>query len=696
LYNSGAGKTFDGVNFVSGSPATPPVTCTFCTQSCSPCGGGCTTTDFTYAYLYYDFDADPSGVGDITGWNTSCITNMFGMFESTNFNQAIGSWDTSAVTNMAQIFNGDTVFNQDISGWNTSSATNMNNMFASSTFNQDISGWDVSQVTDMTGMFNNAGLSTANYDALLNGWASQPVQYGTPFTGGSSVYSSAGGLAHYILTGTYGWSISDGGSNCVESWVQNNSVCNGVTYTIGYVDENACYTFVNLPVDSGTLVYCGVSPSGDGSLGNPFQLTNCFQLANVSNDLASNYLLMNSFDCTGVTFNHLNPIGSVSTPFSGVFDGNNFVVSNVTIQSDDSDGGFWALFRYNSGTIKNLILDYIGVVGSGRYLGALVGVNSGVIDSCSVSGYVNGGVSIVTCGGLVGANDVSGVVTHSSSSVTTNCNYAGYNGGFVGSNDGSISDSYHIGSMGYARGSYTGGFVGYNVGNIFNCYSNTSMTTRQGGGGFVGYNTGIINKSYSLGYNANSGRGTTIKGGFVSANSGVIDNCYARFDFYFGGGEGGNGFANSNSGTIRNSYASGIATAGKGFITTNTGTITHSYWNTDIVATSPAGGQGLTTLQLKDDYVSNWWDFLNVWVVDNSTNDGYPSFRSVPLAPTPPSTYSGGGGSGGSRSTDLSITPIIPKQSVFPSDLPNGSNEPSGIAKLWTRFMDWIYSWWYV
>ncbi|WP_420271342.1 BspA family leucine-rich repeat surface protein, partial [Moritella viscosa] len=46
------------------------------------------------------------------------------------------------------------VFNQDISYWDTSSVTNMSSMFESSkAFNQDINRWDISSVTDMSKMF---------------------------------------------------------------------------------------------------------------------------------------------------------------------------------------------------------------------------------------------------------------------------------------------------------------------------------------------------------------------------------------------------------------------------------------------------------------------------------------------------------------------------------------------------------------
>lgn len=174
---------------------------------------------------------------DISSWNVSAVTTMNSMFESAeSFDQDISEWDVSNVTDMRRMFTFASVFNQDISGWDVSSVTRMANMFAlADAFNQDISGWDVSSVTSMEAMFQQAlsfdqplgtwqissllsapsmfsggVLSTANYDALLIGWAAQATNDGVTLGAGNTKYTSAAAAARGVLVDR-GWTIADGG-----------------------------------------------------------------------------------------------------------------------------------------------------------------------------------------------------------------------------------------------------------------------------------------------------------------------------------------------------------------------------------------------------------------------------------------------------------------------------------------------------
>jgi parallel beta-helix repeat protein len=60
-------------------------------------------------------------------------------------------------------------------------------------------------------MFYGDTLSASNYDALLNGWATEPVRNSISFNAGNSKYSNLGINSRNHLTGTHSWSISDGG-----------------------------------------------------------------------------------------------------------------------------------------------------------------------------------------------------------------------------------------------------------------------------------------------------------------------------------------------------------------------------------------------------------------------------------------------------------------------------------------------------
>jgi len=155
--------------------------------------------------------------GNISGWDTSNVTEMRWMFEgATSFNGNISGWDTSSVSTMRWMFEGATSFNSNISGWDTSNVTDMREMFYNAlAFDQDLSSWDVTSLISAYNMFSGVTLSTANYNALLTGWAAQSLNSDVIFAGGNSTYDE--GPAEYarndILIGTYSWTITDGGPN---------------------------------------------------------------------------------------------------------------------------------------------------------------------------------------------------------------------------------------------------------------------------------------------------------------------------------------------------------------------------------------------------------------------------------------------------------------------------------------------------
>ncbi len=95
---------------------------------------------------------------DISDWDTSNVTDMSSMFgrSSALTSLDVSSWDTSRVTDMRSMFDDVSALTSlDVSSWDTSSVTNMSNMFrfASKLTSLNIAGWDTSSVTDMSSMF---------------------------------------------------------------------------------------------------------------------------------------------------------------------------------------------------------------------------------------------------------------------------------------------------------------------------------------------------------------------------------------------------------------------------------------------------------------------------------------------------------------------------------------------------------------
>ena len=158
------------------------------------------------SFMFSNTDVFNQGIGT---WNVSSVINMSGMFNTADvFDQDISNWDVSSVTNMFVMFERAESFNQDISGWNVGSVTDMDFMFSDAdAFNQNLGGWDISSVLTMKSMLGNSGLSTANYDATLTGWAAQSVQSGVVLGADGLTYCQAE-ADRQALIDVHNWTIS--------------------------------------------------------------------------------------------------------------------------------------------------------------------------------------------------------------------------------------------------------------------------------------------------------------------------------------------------------------------------------------------------------------------------------------------------------------------------------------------------------
>ena len=158
-------------------------------------------------------------------FNTSAVTDMGAMFDSCSAFNSVLTFNTAAVISMENMFYGCTSFNQPLS-FNTAAVQYMNGMFYGATaFNQNIGGWNVSSLAtaeDFMATKTPATFSTANLDAIYNGWSTTAgIILAVNISFGSAQYTAASASAKATLTTTYSWFITDGGVDLVASIVDS-------------------------------------------------------------------------------------------------------------------------------------------------------------------------------------------------------------------------------------------------------------------------------------------------------------------------------------------------------------------------------------------------------------------------------------------------------------------------------------------
>ena len=229
------------------------------------------------------------------------------------------------------------------------------------------------------------------------------------------------------------------------------------------------------------------------------------KLAQVSDLSGVNIVLTGNIDMSSISG------WSGISNFKGTFDGNGYIISNLT--------GSQGLFASTDGaTIKNVGLEDVNINGNSSFVGGLIGLsNTTNISNCYVTGNVQNNysgtisnftessyVTTVVTGGLVGCSRVPGGKTAYFDNVYSSANVTASNSDGVG---GLMGTAYVLYSNGvfdiknaYAVGNITGkngvgGFIGamYNdednpsdVTDIINCYSGGSVSGSSKVGGFFG------------------------------------------------------------------------------------------------------------------------------------------------------------------------------------------------------------------
>jgi hypothetical protein len=341
--------------------------------------------------------------------------------------------------------------------------------------------------------------------------------------------------------------------------------------------------------------------------------------------------LMTNIDLSGRTYTKAviapdtsnSNSGFQGIEFSGVFNGNTYIVSNLTINNGSSrfPADYVGLFGFlHGGRIQSLGLENANVTGGGC-VGGLCGWNKeGTISDSYSTGNVTGEIGV---GGLCG-----GTYYGENNPVINNC-YAISNvtgeesiGGLCGQNFGLISDSKTIGDV-TGEGYYTGGLCGVNRNTINNSYAAGNVTGGNSVGGLCGNNGGAVNNSYA----ASNVSGEYSVGGLCGDGNGTISNSYAVSSVTGYSSVG--GLCGENGGTTDNSYAVGKVSGeirvgglcgGKA-----AGSVTLSFWNVEVSGIDVSlGGTGKTTVEMMTQSTFAGWDFTTpVWMMLRPGED-YP------------------------------------------------------------------------
>lgn len=239
------------------------------------------------------------------------------------------------------------------------------------------------------------------------------------------------------------------------------------------------------------------------------------------------------------------------------------LVDNVFVTGAlNGAGETGGLVAENAGTIANSYTD-LAITGAGTYTGGLVAVNYAEVANSTSNGTITVAAVTLPDGGFVAAD---------------------YVGGFVGFNYGAISDSQANVNVSGADISRVGGFAGGNdaSGSIMHCSAtgSVSVTNRNigyqgvGYGGFIGSNDGSITGSAATGdvtittvNGAENFISSTGIGGFTGSNTGNIADSTATGAVrgVGAGTDGVAGFAGTtDGGSITGSFAGGSVSGPQG------------------------------------------------------------------------------------------------------------------------------------
>jgi hypothetical protein len=497
---------------------------------------------------------------------------------------------------------------------------------------------------EVSGTYRVGGLMGANYNSTTKNcfWDQETSLYSTGVGYGNSIGITGKTIAEMKSLTTYvnaGWSIGDIYEDDAVAWIMMSDGSDYPKLQFFFWQDRFS---ANPPF------------LGDGTESDPYQINSAedfYALGNYPAAWGKYIILTTDINMAGYP---VIPIGNAFYKFTGSFDGQRFTIRNVTMNFPEKN--YVGLFGRVSagGVISDLGIEDINIAGK-KLVGGLAGYNSGgIFSNCYVTGLLKPNSSACV-GGLVGYStrgtisrcnsdvNISGACAaigglagcNGKKNVIINCyaagsicdvNFSKFNssaGGLVGSNMGTIQDSYtdcNIAATFNSSSAYfhLGDIVGDNYyGLISHCYStgdvsviSNSSTALINAGGITGFNIQAdINDCYSTGqiaFNCDD-ESQYLIGGIAGGNIGkTINRCYSTC-------------AIGSGSSPETDYGVG------GAVGINLdGFVSGCFWDIQTSGkTLSGGGKGLTTEQMKTMLIyqnAGWTD--NGWVM----NDGmdYP------------------------------------------------------------------------
>lgn len=477
-----------------------------------------------------------------------------------------------------------------------------------------------------------ANITTAAAHGLTGSWLIDPQDYTIAATGGDitgaqlstslgttdvTIQSASGataGAGDIHVNDTVTWS-----ANQLTLSAQNNININTAMMGSGTASLSLLYgqnaaaagnlstynvkAAVNLPAGNNFRTRLGV----DGALTNYTVITalgasgsmTATDLQGIKGNATANYVLGANIDASATSGWASERFAPLS--LTGTFDGLGHSITGLSMTIGANmmlDLDFGGLFSTTGSTaaIRNagLINTQISVSnGPNIAFGALVGSNGGSIVNSYATGTTITGQGSVVMGGLVGENVSTGSILRSYTTGATLSTSTNAVGGLVGRNYGSVTSSYATGATVSSSG-LVGGLIGVNKGTVGDSYaSGNSVPASSYSGGLVGvnYSGATISGSYAAGAVTSSADGV---GGLVGSNGGTISNSYATgavTNGYYAGGL--VGYSDS-TGSINSSYATGTVSGGtkKGALVgwKATSSVTNSFYNSESNASLTAFG----------------------------------------------------------------------------------------------------------